>query len=1127
MSLVTTVANVAVEQDARLVPEAPTRHVYNETRSSRELFEEYARSHADTLEEWGITSDNYIRKPNGKGDFEGVWQPPYPLDIWDYWVNYRFFGATTRRYISKDDARYIPHPDDLSLEAQMHEPAEGVTVYQRHLEYLWDFIYNPEVIMSRFELDAPDANRRRAFPVYLDNAGTRSDDGDIMPPYLPDATFPRAFSDLYPWAAWELEMPMESAQLQGDVLVPLQATRAQRQTYTRAHGKDKSVGEQNSDAYRFLPYDATEQLGKSVRPLYPIEKAALYRGYYAVPYSPLVMRDLSPFNSNGWIFCYRQAVRYSSDVYFPKNKLWDAFKEANRMLHKTPNMSIDYAVALALPRQRRAIWPTLNLSDFPVDTTFEIPADAVNTNAAIEMQLLRDISHRGRSLQDIYELATRVSGPVMERTPYKIITVQVYELEPLPRYLISFGSTLSWVLTVPPLLSVTDPLKLEYFTTDATIIWHTGVDEQQLTIMFDGEDVASSHQIRVIAAKRGESLLEAKVTRITRANLEPYRVVYSFELAWFALRLKTFELDHGLAGSMMDIDEELPGDGVYDWRQMANSVMYTYSDSPLAIERYISATWPRFDVDTRWTRAATQNFTVQVDFTQPVVMVRDTKNNGDFYIFIFKLSPVQHRVLYFGAQVKLVVRYDDEHHEMRWARPMGETDDQLTITVVSPRQLGRYTAEIRRRGRSGRPDYVVPFDVELVWESRIPLGYIQRSQYADWHLDNPAVEIKYVARETTDIQVVRSLRAEACESVFFRAMIRAWAFNYFLDLENYARCFPYVLKYCELMDKLSQLMDVSVVSVLDGNVKEFLPEYMSEPVLQLRLYAQNSEATNASVAYVVFDPLYGKWINVFALEHKEVDDSWLSRGHDHLEGLYTQIKSVFPHVSIELEERRRRSVRKPSLRWEAVRERQEKVTREFEKMRASHRLLSNSLGTSMQSTQHQLETSARTFSSQTIGEISQRLTVELMEDFDREVENMRLYARFVSMVVTACLSHRFDVNMTWTVTGVTVLVVLGKNVPGFAESWPTFIKTFGLQRLNVFSCAALRNKDGSLYLLEEMRADNYPMNSKYVVFKFLRFVCMHDLVAIDEAVKKVVVATCNRQLDVLQKSKMTVLSENY
>lgn len=1077
--LLTTVANVLSDDDERIVPPADVRYTRKEVRSSREMFERYKHKHGDVLKQWNITE--HKRAPNGADAFAGVWVRPYPRDVWDYWINYRFDGKGGRTYHPRAAIDYIPSPDERDYETFVNPPTPGGYVYSTQLMYLWDFIYNPESILSRF---ASTVTRRREFPTY-DNDGVSTDDGYIIPPYLPDATFPRNFAHIYPWAAWEVGVSLKDGQMQGDLFVPLHAVRAQRQTFVRAHGVGSK--ENDVDAYKFTPHEATEQLGRVVRPFYPMQEASLYKGYFAVPYSPLVLRDLTPFNSNGWVFCFRQAVRYSSDVYFPENKLWNDFKEVNRLLDQSPRMSIDYAVLTVMKKQRRAIWDKLNLDLFDVNTTFSVPSERANTPEAADIQLIKEITLRGRNFQDVYELASTVAGPIMESRPYKVIMMQVYETVPALRYGMSFKATAGWVVTVPPLLSATRPGNVEYASTDATIVWHMGDNRANLSIMFDGNDIASSHQVQIHARERGRSVIEARLTRFLRGLRKLYTATYVFELNWYALNVRVLELNHSMNGTIIDIPE-LQSDGVYIFRQFADDQIYAYALNTEQIAHYIASTWPELDVDARWSSNTDH---ARVDFTRPVLMMRDQTQPGVMFVLVVKIERVVVKVQRFGEIATLSAQPDFRVNDVQWT-DTDSTSSVRYIVVVSPLQLGEYNAEIRRRGKTGMPDYVVPFIVDIEWNTCVPYRHIVKSAAGNWS------NARITGTRPGDVYL-HDLRVEY-DGEFYIKMIEAWARNHLIDLENYSLYFPYVLEYCRLMDAVVSAFNaeskrVIVVGQVDSNLRQFLPAHIAEPVLNLRLTVELADTDDALAAYVVFDPRESTWVNLLSVDMTAAPVAWLPVVH--VEHLYDSIKRLHRHVHLDVQ-RENVALTQP---WRDIGESYQDARVALTKVRDDDAEMRRRTQADLAAEERKIAVDLEQIARETLRDAEFQLVYEASRMYDEEVENMRAYARFVSDVLNTCLrvniasqSSRVDSRPV-----VKELLRWKKKQPGTVKLWQQIQRLLDNQRYGVFVCARIANKQKSIYLLEAMRTDNYPRKARYVLYKTIAFVGEHELIDLSDA----------------------------
>lgn len=1122
MTAATTVANVLSDQDARILKSAPTKHLFRETRSSRELYEEYKSAFPAKLDLWGIDDDNYIRAPQGKGEYAGMWVPPYPRDIWDFWINYRFENNGERFYYSESHPSYIPvfnNSEDALEFVATKEP--GTPVYPPHLLYLWDFIYNPEVITSRTLSPTSRRIRRRPFPVYTDER-VPSDDGPIIPPYLPDATFPVSYSNIYPWAAWEISISLAKAQIQDDVLVPLIAVRAQTQKFVRAHGASKLTKETDTDAYKFTPHETTDVIGRVVRPLYPIQEATLYKGFHAVPYSPLVLRDVSPFNTNGWIFCYRQAVRYSTDIYLPKNRLWKEFKTAARLLYETPGMSIDYATFVALPRQSKVVWPTERLEFLENNVTLNIPQERSLTQEAADVRLLREILNQVRNLQDIYELASTVTGPVMEAAPYMVITIQVYEKQPLSRRVVSFDTFGQWTLSVPPLLSVLKPLQLETSKTDAAVTWRSSVHHQKMKIMFDGDDIASSHQIRAVASERGEMHIKCHVEYALRRTTTILSTTYEFFLGWFVFTARTFAYDHALRGTLLSLSRDLNLNfDEYYRRQFSDENIYAYSSNTNYLQNYVQTTWPTYDIGDGDDVITRDMFSAVVDFTRPIILARDVKTKGHYYVFIVKLQPVIFTVHFFGQQVQLVATYDYINNYITWKDPQGNyrsdiIDDEFPVTVVSPRQLGLYLGEIRPRGTRGLPDYVISFIIRLKVNSSIPLDFLQRTSLMSfertrsWARNNRAVRYETVALDNRDVQYVYDLRTDY-DGEFFRKMIIAWAFNYLIDLENYAQCFPFVIEYCRYVDNFVNAINrdstrkVQIVERLHPDLRQFLPSHLSEPLLNVILRDGDADPADSRYAYVIFDPLHARWINILALEpHMHpVSDEWIPRGENYT-ALTTRIQQLFNKISIELHTANTVLPHNISSGWSSIKEEYKDARYQLETMRKNTRAIYTDMHVSISEFQQNNDGVVDDFLENFRNDIFSNTVNPEIERFTADVQQIRDYSRFFSSVIWPCLNLKVeiiesDVKPLWMVYYPAMNQVWewwSNNLDEFRTLWNVAVKfNTNPMTYNVFGPVVIRpkeNPDSELeYLFINFKLDGLIYSDLYVLVKFLNFVCLN------------------------------------
>lgn len=1055
MAVPLSVPNVTSLDDERVVPPSNTIYVSREVLSSRELFEKYKQRHPDILAKWNIDESNYVRKPQGTGDYEGLWEPPYPNDIWDYWVNYRFSPGADRLYVPSTSPRYIPNIRNIEPFIEPFVP--GGYVYNPNLLYLWDFIYNPETLTGRRFGSTRMPSRRREFPTYKED-GSISDESPIIPPYLPDATFPPEMEETYPWAAWEISIDFSVAQMQGDLRVPMHAVRALSQRLIRAHGASKLIKEKSSDAYRFTPHDSTETLGRVVRPLYPIQTATLYPGYYAVPYSPLVLRDVKPFTSNGWILCYRQALRYATSAFFPKNRLWPAFIRAARLYYGKEDlrMTVDYATLKAMPQEARQIWSNFDLRLFEPPMVTPIPTEKEGTQEAEDFIAVRNALEQALRNRDIYELATTVEGPLMEREPFLVITVQVRESQPALRQIVNFDAAGRFIITVPPLLSVERPLELDYYRTDQALSWRVKSQDVAPTIRFDVADVASAHQIEVQADRYGELEIFCDVIHTLNKSVQAFATQYNFKLSWLKFNSAVLFLDHGKLNLPLDVRDSVDyRSRNYAVSQISNDVLFSYADDDAYTTTYIADTWPLHEISSSWNEMAREELVLSVDFTRPVVLLRDLDSRGNFYLLVIKLLPVKIEIVSFGEQVSLQLKYERSGNYVTWKNPqqqtlsVGETA-LLKFHAVLPRHLGVYTAEIRQQGATGMPEYVVPFSVELKWTTNVPYAYIQRfsriefEQMGSWAASNPAISYERIKTIDRDFYAVCDLRS-AYKGVFFRKMINAWAYNYLVDLENYAQCFPYVLEYCKCMDELvdginrERTREVRIIDRMDANIRQFLPNYLSEPILNLLLRATDADGADGHFAYVIFDPLHGRWINVMALYPyaAPVNPSWLPRVTSWSTGLYERIQRVFPRIAAELQfkqlDQERAVSEVPTERWQDIRADYDDSRDKVDSLYREMNEFSNNLAVQVRDKRKALEAEHDSFTRQAVNLIRRRIIVENSAELEKRIRAVDNYIRFVASVVTSCI--RVDADAFGDAGATKDIPVWALRRPGTALVW--------------------------------------------------------------------------------------------
>ncbi len=1132
MAVPLSVPNTSSLEESQIVPQVETVYLVKETKSSRELFEEFRDAYPEILRQWGINEDNYIRTPNGTGEYEGLWVAPFPQDVWDFWINFRFSAGETRSLYKRTHPEYIPLITDIS--AYTNPPVPGGFVYNPLLIYLWDFLHNPETLTGRTFRGAPKQPKRREFPVYTEDL-VSSDDSLILPLFLPDATFPRSFAQDYPWAAWETVIDLSDAQIQGEFKLPMHAIRAQRQNYIRAHGASALINERNSDAYRFSPHESTATLGRVVRPLYPLQEAALYKGYYAIPYSPLVLRNMSAYNSNGWILCFRQALRYSNSAYFPKNKLWKYFRDAARMLYNDPEMTVDYAVMRVMQREARKLWPNEPFALFESNFVLgEIPVENLGLKEAEDFENVRTALKQAKDVQDIYELATSLSGPVYENAPFLVITVQVHEINPRRRRVVSFDDLGRFILSVPPILSVDKPLEIDYYKTDQALNWRVQRGDLNSKFMFDSEDVVSAHQIQVAFSRYGEMLVTCKAMYTMYRSTEVIVSTYRFKLTWLKFVSKIIGLDHQRINTTFPVYAELASDFQnYSFLQTSDSILFSYAENDVYTIAHLVNTWPLYELNSAtWENRTLPDMKFTVDFSRPILLVRDLDTKSTLYLFVVKLAPVKIEISRFGEYVKLNLAYDSATKYVTWKSPQGKDmflaeRSQFAFHVVIPRHLGVYTAEIRNRGSVGVPEYSVTFLIELKWDIKVPYGYIQRSSLLEfekngtWAYSNPAVtHDRVILPNERRIELISDLRADY-NSVFYRKMINAWAYNYMVDLENYAQCFPYVLQYCRLMDMLLQKFisqsdrNVILIDRMDPNIRQFLPNYMSEPILNLQLLPTDEDSADSHYSYVIFDPLYGKWINIMSLYQHErtINPKWLPKDMEQFDELHRSIKRLYVHVSPESqfigEEQQREAAAEPTGKWVTIRDNYDSVRETIESLRREYADVLNQLTGAYNDARDVIKTQQQLFLEEKEQEIHQKITLRVTSQISQRYRELEIYIRYVSSVLTLSvylniyltIQRNYDLEPFWIKLQPGLILIYRWYVSdlfNFRTIWTQIIKENSLagRPRHVYFVATIKKGTAPAFI-EELIRENMPYNEKKVLLLFVKYYISNSKVEID------------------------------
>jgi hypothetical protein len=121
--------------------------------------------------------------------------------------------------------------------------------------------------------------------------------------------------------------------------------------------------------------------------------------------------------------------------------------------------------------------------------------------------------------------------------------------------------------------------------------------------------------------------------------------------------------------------------------------------------------------------------------------------------------------------------------------------------------------------------------------------------------------------------------------------------------------------------------------------------------------------------------------------------------------------------------------------------------------------------------------------------------------YDREVADMRAYARFVSDVLNTCLRVDIDGKNPRIAARPVIsrMFKLKRKYPGFAALWKQTQQLLDNQRYSVYVCARIADPSKNAYLLEEMHADGYPRKAYYVLLKTITFFGTHAMLDLTDS----------------------------
>ena len=851
-----------------ILAERTTEYVRLELESTNDRYLKYKNDHPGVLTAHGIDDTNYIRKPNGAGEYQGMWVPPYrQLDIWDYHINRDWSKRDTLSFYEIDNPLYIPPPPDDN--PTYVNATTGL--YPDKLRRLWDFVYNQEYFLN---VETTQRKQRsRAFP------RTRAQVLPIVPPYLPDATMPSSLALRYPYAAWESPVYTLSDRRK----------QAQRYNYISAHSGIDPVG---INSYALEPRDITLQYSPLNRPIYRQDEipGAFAEGYSPIDYGPIVLRGVEAHKNNGWLSMFRQRLKNKSSYYkLPKApRVIEWYNEAMSLLKRQPTLHLVEVVMRVLPEQAAILWPDASIR--PTNEFFRPPRynktlkqyvalnakeeEAYNTMAYL-LDLITASSAKDSNGLDFeldVDTTTAVPSAVFYEDAYRVVVIQVRPSSAaMFNFNAAFNDLRSWIVSVPPILSSTEVRSLDVAAVSADVSWFANEEAGgSLTIT----PVANSrHQVRVDIQLLGEFTVYCDSKRWGR---------FTFDLASLTITIKrvVYELKDGdtLFRLNNDTFDRQRWSGIrFSSRELTN--VRDLSSSQL--EGYLATHWTR-DILKAENILVVKNVNTlpKFDYRRPLFLAHAKNDRSTWQFIVFELAHAQEFIRVFGQKIKLKLNLPESLRSsftVVWKTDDGKVilgGSEPELTVVVPQQLQWYGAEVHA------PDYVftayVKLDIEWpfpVTRDRLIRGDMSLHYREDsgWplitsepsrlprHTDS---DLKYLI---TDPHGRAETLAAPFEGDFFKALVYCYARDYEVDLQNYTRLFPYVQEYTQLMQAIVDDSGgrVGIVTTLSDDLLALLPATMGFPLLFLRLTNYDEDDTRISLAFVVYSVEMERWMNIY------------------------------------------------------------------------------------------------------------------------------------------------------------------------------------------------------------------------------------------------------------------------
>ncbi len=873
-------------------------------RSTDDRYHEFKAQHPRLLERHGITDSNYLRTPNGTGEHVGTWTPPYTqLDIWDYHVNRDWSVSDRIVILEATDPRYILIPTQSN--PTYVDPNTGL--YPRRLLRLWDFMYNQEYFLNSDTVRRTRRNRK--FPT------RRSEMLPIIPPYLPDATMPEELHLRYPYAAWETGIYTTSDRHR----------QAQRYNYITAHS---GTSPKSINAYALEPRDITLSLNPLVRPIYRQDEipGAFLEGYSPIQYGPIVLRNVEAHTKAGWLSLYRQRLRIRESYYtLPKApRVLDWYNSAQAMKKADPSQSWVEIVLRVLPDQGAILWPDPSTRPtreiyrpprYDKATSSHKPLNEKETEAynilryLLELMQNKDTSNDGLPYDLDVDQSTDVPSAIFYEEPYRILTIQV---TPSTHDLFNFSTTFdgqrSWIVSVPPILNTTIVRTLNTTETNDTTEWYADSEPSGVLSITPLGD--SKHQVRIDIQSLGEYTVYCKTTRWG---------LFAYELASVTLTIKrvTYKIED--ADKLWRLN-----DGIRSDRRLWSGIRF--SSEKLANLRNLSNTWIQEYLARHWSSSRLDpknilvvkevNKIVQFDFTRPLFLAHAHNDRTLWQFVVFEIDYLYKYIKAFGETVRLEINIPVPTQfaiRIQWFVDEYGSDNggidrsQSEVTVVIPQQLRWYRAEVRTTVHL----FSVYLRVDILWPYPVTRKYMIRNdmmlhynEERGWPLivsrprdlpphTDPAFRY-LVTRPQSDVE---SLGAPF-EGEFFKSLVFCYARDYHVDLQNYARLYPYVQEYSTHMQHIVDASRgrVGIARTLPNDLLALLPEYVGLPLLFVKLTSADEDDSRVRLAYVIYNPVRMRWRNLYSKDTR-ILSSW---NVEIPEAIRLRISWLYKHVvSIE------------------------------------------------------------------------------------------------------------------------------------------------------------------------------------------------------------------------------------